>query len=1325
MLKFVDHIRRISLIKGFVVVSGIFLVYLSFVFILNFLLNINKDEIKGFFRKFGVKLDFSKIKVSYSLNIYVKDLNLSVGDFSFYSKNLNLGLDLRKAILGKLQVRYVYVYDGNVVVPIRSDSQISNEVDYEALVARFLNYSDNLVFDIRNLKLSYVNISDGVTNDLSFKKLNVKVLNGDVVLFDIFSSLGFSLKNSDSLAKADLLVTGIGKFVDGKLSKISGKVLFENLEVFGIKLRDVSIAFFGSSRRIVGTGLSDYYQIDFEFLRDGTFRLNANISGLIESNTLITNTFYPIYKNTELGFVINDILKDSTLKVVISNNGFTDFELKSSNTYVVYRNFNKSEALSFIYTNSIRNLRIRKIDDTFVVSGYKLKAFNNNVTFSAYLKFGNGNIKLSRGDLYVNGVYFGFLRGIDVFTNRIVVSNNYLSGTLDFANLTGSFRLRDIFVASLLRIFNVNLPFSLDGFVDLKVFSNYVSMNLDFSSLAGNVVIKSNEIKVNNFNFASYGLVLDGKGSITNGGFAFELLAKLKSNDRVETIPVNLSLVSNKLRILGKDKIFVDGDIEKEIFDVSLYNLSFGGIEVRSLSFVSSLKDRKIKGKVDMSFQGFNFKSSIGGNLDNVKLDGYLYSESKSLKVSGGISLSGSEILGDFKVDNSTFVISLGKDNKVSVNAQINRLYVPNLLGIPTKTISGSVFLVLSLTETNVIDSIVYARGYLVSYLNGLFYKSDFSFSVDDTKVSVFGNLYNYFNVVNVKLNLPKVSGDVVFLAQIFPRLKVRRQFTNYIGFNGILNNGELSGRLFTRIIDFSGLNEVWDRNLRWVGKSIELFGDGDGLNVSFSGDTLNLSYVRGRNVIYSASGVKNRDSGDFEVRLQGVIPLEFLLIPDFITKVKGLRLVLNDFRVIISDKNDFKLFGKAKVLGDSLKIELSKDEFRDISGSVVANGKDIGFDNLSIKSGSSTVYLLGVLNINNISNPFLNLVITNRGYINGFLDMGYLKIEGKANFVVKLSGFSDNPYISGVVNFLEGSKAYYFFTTYSQPIVEDEAITPNFAQILNFDNFSMNFDRNLYFKSEIIEGYTKAPYSVQIKGSVFKNTLSLVGDFLLEEGTLNYLGRIFNISEVKIVFTGKEMDFVPYVIGEFFRYSFDSSRNEQVKIIMKTSGRATSLNPTFYSEPELPISEIARILGFPITSTNVVREGLELLEAIGVYDFVSYTMKSYTGLDIFSIKSPFVSSYLFSVIDRNYSLSYIDMIRGTEISIGKSIFPWLMVGYKLGFEYIGSSSTEGQFVPLHSFSLGWSYRNLLLEFEYSSFASENKKIEYEPKVELKFNRRF
>jgi len=43
MLKFISHIRKIPLIKGFVVVSGVFLVYLSFVFILNFLLDINKD----------------------------------------------------------------------------------------------------------------------------------------------------------------------------------------------------------------------------------------------------------------------------------------------------------------------------------------------------------------------------------------------------------------------------------------------------------------------------------------------------------------------------------------------------------------------------------------------------------------------------------------------------------------------------------------------------------------------------------------------------------------------------------------------------------------------------------------------------------------------------------------------------------------------------------------------------------------------------------------------------------------------------------------------------------------------------------------------------------------------------------------------------------------------------------------------------------------------------------------------------------------------------------------------------------------------------------
>jgi len=176
----------------------------------------------------------------------------------------------------------------------------------------------------------------------------------------------------------------------------------------------------------------------------------------------------------------------------------------------------------------------------------------------------------------------------------------------------------------------------------------------------------------------------------------------------------------------------------------------------------------------------------------------------------------------------------------------------------------------------------------------------------------------------------------------------------------------------------------------------------------------------------------------------------------------------------------------------------------------------------------------------------------------------------------------------------------------------------------------------------------------------------------------------------------------------------------------MRTSGNAMKLNPVFSSEPELSMSEISRILGLSISSTNIAKESLELIESIGIYDFVSYIMKSYTGLDVFYIKSPFVSSYLLSVIDRNYTLSYIDMIKGTEIEIGKNILPWFLVGYKLGFEYVGNDkSTENDFVPLHSFSLGWTYRNLLLELEYSSFISKTKNVEYEPRLDVKFNKRF
>jgi hypothetical protein len=1323
-------LRNTPLFKGIVVVFLIFIVYFALITLTNSLLNSNKNEIRNFMSNFGVSFDFSEIRLSYDLNLYVSDLKISMSNFGFYSEKTYFGLDIRKALLGKLPVSKMSIFNSGISIYSEFTNKESPEGDYEKLLSDVLDRIGNLSVESKNLKLAY--IGSDFSGDLLLKQFSAKVINGESVLFDLFSELDVSLGKSITFAKTELSTTGILTLKDGKISTLSGKVSLGNSELLRVKLKDINFNFFFSKGQLVGTGFSEHYNIDFELSRNGV-KLNAEVLNFIDKGDFFTNyeADISLYKNTEVEAILDDLLRYFSLQIVVSNNGAIDLGLKSSNTYLEYHKVNDGDKLSFLYTNSDRYIKVQKVNNFLIASGHKVNVFGNVVNLYVSTVLSSNNIKFNSTELYINGVPVNFIDNLNVSNNLLVVNNNYIKGSVNLSDLTGTLELRDNLLSSLLEVLKINFPFHLDGYAAIKMERGKVMTGLNFSLLDGYILIKSNEVELQNVRVIPYGITINGKGFKTNDNFKFNSLVKLK--DEVipheviprEVIPLSIDLFKNNLRIVGKDNIFIDGDISKGIFNVGIYNISLGGFEIKAINFRTSLNEKQINGKADISFSNFRLKGDLKGNLDDINIDGYLYSQSRTLEVVGEIFPKGKE-LAKFKIDDSTIAFSTENGGILSVDVDLKKLYLPNAFNLPVTKLSGNAVLRIDLSETNIFKSIVYAKGYIVSYLNGLFYKSDVSFYVDKDKVNISGNLYNYFNVVSMELDLPKEYGDVYFETQVLPRIKSRKQAPNYIRFNGNLNDGRLNGKLITRINDFSGLREIWDRSLEWSSEGIKLIGDGDGLNILYSNDKLSLSYIRENKLLYTMDGSRDNSSGNFVVKVNGTMPLEFLIIPDFITSIKDLKLTTSDLSVIITKKGDIELVGNSKVSGNSVKLSLVKDELRNISGNIVMNKSRIGFDNVLSKSGNGIVYVLGGIDIDNISNPFLDLIITNKGTIRAILDISGLKVEGDANVGMKLSGFVDNPYLSGVVNFFENSKVYYFLSSYSPPVVEDESITPNFAQILNFSSLILKFDRDLYFKSEIIEGYTKSLSTIQINGSVFKNTLSLSGDVLLEDGTLNYLGRIFNINQVKLVFSGKEMYFVPYVIGEFYKYSFDSSRNEQVKIIMKTSGNAMKLNPVFSSEPELSMSEISRILGLSISSTNIAKESLELIESIGIYDFVSYIMKSYTGLDVFYIKSPFVSSYLLSVIDRNYTLSYIDMIKGTEIEIGKNILPWFLVGYKLGFEYVGNDkSTENDFVPLHSFSLGWTYRNLLLELEYSSFISKTKNVEYEPRLDVKFNKRF
>ncbi|MEN2998769.1 MAG: translocation/assembly module TamB domain-containing protein [Brevinematia bacterium] len=1291
--------------KIFLVLSLSVSVYFGTILSINLFLDLYQREIPSLIKNETLSVDFAEIELTYSFTLKIDNLKVSTRFLEFTSDVCLASIDPRRLTLGLVPVDDVEFH--NVVIKVTPTETINAT-------------SSNLSFDlnkvlksIRNLKLSF----NSLVVEFGEFKIN---LQGFVVRINKDASIMFNAETEVKIGSGKSIeifhttaeASGILQFnPDTSLSNLVSSLSLKDNDLFGVKLKDIDINISMQDGKIIGLALGEDYYGSLE-LSPSLLKLEMNLKDLSDEvlqykplDVSLKNLFPDIYE------IVNSVLRNVRVSAEISQE-FISVELMSENLSFFYKK-GDVEQLSLIYSDKKRKIFANFLNSNLFLQLKNFSLLRTSMDLLLNAKLGN-EIIIKSSHIHTPFVKGNLLDNLRLANNKLEINNDYLSGNIDLGKIKGELIINTNTLKSILKellkrqeLLGIELPS-----IAVTLESNAITVAGKSDDLDLKFSIAENTVNITCFHIKKVGLDLKGKIKVEEKFLEGNILIRYRSLEENLHISGSLDEIVLSFRKLGLVKVVTkDSQI-----DLSLRNIDIGnGLRIEKVYGI--LSNENIYLDCEIGYGELHAKTRIVGNLKKLSIvKGYVYTRARVVEFTGSIDLD--EVAeGVLNFENSKIVFQFVSPKEFSFWANLDNFRLPmqSPIGMITK-INGNLRARINLEEENLAKMVrdVYAE--LSISLEGIFNKINLSALQNDESLNLSIKCLNYFNIFTILAVLDN-SRDVRISLLLKERLLKRGSDKELAKVIGKLEDIGFEGKLYVSIDGFSGLNERWEKSIHISSNVVRVDGGKNGINLYKDSEIIRFSYLRSGNVVYEFVGKASEDTILGSIR--GKIPLDFLRIPDFLEKVEGI-LELQDAQVRISG-GKVEIYGYSYLYGEFIKTALAEDTFSVPKARLEFQGNKIVGRNIRLLSKTKEIKVSGVVHIDSIDNPGLNINLSQtKGEINFTLNLGGgLAIEGRSsNAVLSIRGTALFPVLEGEVSFIEGARVEYFALQIPSP--ENEFWGFTFPQLAEW-NLRLRFNK-AQLTSEIIEGQIESA-EILVRGNFSRKTLSLTGYANLTSGSMKYLGRHFTIDNLQLSFQGQEMDFTPFVNGTLYVYAYDDRNEENVKVIMNVSGKVRDLKVSFFSEPERTLPEISALLGMSGYFGEAVKQVTSLVETMGIYDLISYNIKKYTKLDVFVIRSPFVYTYLRSIMEGNYLFSSRDLIKGTEMRIGKSILPGFLVEYRLSLDAVGDEIMFTN-VMLHSFLVGWSFYNFLLEFQYSSVVVENR-VEFEPKLNIRYNKRF
>ncbi|MCX8029461.1 MAG: translocation/assembly module TamB [Brevinematales bacterium] len=1292
--------KVLKILKILYVIIFVVVIYFFSIFTMNIVLNNFKDDIRVFLSSSGINVDFEYFAITPDLKVFFKDLSISNAILSSKINDVFIHLDVRKLLFDRLPVSYVSLSNVDILL-VSSNSNYTSNIGLNTYdLVRFFQRTR---IEINDVNFRWNNI------DFKFKELYFRV-SKNYISFDFITQVKIGSRETIKLFATVLNGSSVMSISnDGSIKSLNGILAFTSNEILGVAVDDVKFNFYEDNGSIVGVALGNGYN-GYVQIRNSGVEAELYIEDLLSkayeiesfrNNIIKLKNFVP-----EIDTIAKSILKDTSIKIK-SYSSNTFFSVVSSNLYVYYLGNYENTYLFGIYKNGNRRIVVNLDSNKLSVYVKSILFAGRDVNLSMVSRLGKVfSVEYSYLDTDV--VRGKILDGLKIYSNYLLLDNSYAKVRLDLNKFEGFIVLDKAFSSQILDYLK------LGNLEDLEMSLFFTNTNFVLKMFGENDDLYFG-LYLNNYNLVLDNLIIKRldtslSGKILISGEKFEGFLTLIRGD-----------LRDYLKVYGDTKaVFINStkygnivlDPQRQLLRLSLTNLDFGNVCLNKVFGLMSYPYVNLS--FDISTGVFSSKFIILGNLSNlVVTNGFLYTHTRAVEFYGNIVFD-DVISGKFRIGNSGIEFNFNpSDSFLSVLGNFDKF--PVSYGF-LSLVSGRIKVGIDLQKSG-FSSIQEFNADLSLKSEGVFNRIKLSANKMDDSISVVLFLFNYFNTFTISTYFDGsfVSSKLSFKERIGG---VRRD-KEILSLSGVFQDDMFKGKIKVNTQGFSGLEEKWDRMIVWSKDFLSVYGDGDGLNIYNSNKVINFSYYRNGTELYSFSG----EIGDRVVgTLKGRIPLSFLLIPGFIDSIDG-DVFFENVKVSF-DVSTLEATGYGIISIKSVKVSFIDQTFFSEKSRVEFQGNKVIARNIYLLNGNTSVMLSSLIDLKNLSDPTLDITLHQiRGVLNQNLDLGNLKLSGASSISLNIKGRANSPIISGNMKLLKGSRVSYLIFYNEQS--KDEFWGYNFAQLSEW-NLTLNLSES-YFESELLEGNI-VDGNVLVRGSVARNNLSLTGTVTIGSGFLKYLGRYFNVDNIKMVFYGNEMDFVPFVSGTLYTFTFDNRTEENVKIIMDVSGRITSLRTSYRSEPERAQSEIAMLLGLPTQFRDTVKQGVSFFESVGIYDVLSYNIRRYTGLDVFVFRSPLLSTYFTSILEGNSFFTTRDLIKGTEIRIGKSILSSLLLEYRLVFDTLGDNNVFTN-VPLHNFILGVSFYDFFLEFQYGSVVLNDdlgrKIMEFEPKVNIRYNRRF
>lgn len=1280
------------------VVILIILVYFLLIGLANILITSNKDTLLEQLESFGVYARVERVIITPGLLVRVENVEISNSDFRATLGDAKLLIDIRKLVLGRIPINYLYT--SNVVIQLLSinPSNITRTNEFERrYIYDALNLLQRSKFKFNDTTI----ITEGVR--IGMNDVSINVINGSII-FDVLTQIKLGFNEPIPVLQSTLDSSGVITIDNqGNISNLNGFLVFTSNHLFNVGFSDVKVHLSKQGDRIIGIFLDpDYYA--YMELSSESIKFEIQVYNLINrlypASSYIANLIPPELA-PDVENVFRSILENSIISFELSNDQ-TFLSVISTNLYIYYKRLNEDTTLKVRYRN-LKNKRL-SIDLENQVLSFSIKNFHlGKLKLNGYFLSEVGdNIKINSSYVDIGPIKGSLLNGTVIFSNRVVIMNSYLEGSIRLDKLDGRIEIKNRLLSQLLGF----VPFlSSSNIVAVVSFSNtnfFIYINGENDQVVVDVKVDNKFINIKRLNIKNLELSLEGE-ILYNSDFATGVV-KLKHRNIEDYFRVSGN--SSKISLVSRKYGSVELDTKTFLVKLSLKDIPVGDLTLTKLQGVI---DEDINLVIGLRFGTFYLKSELIGNFESIVItNGFLYTETRAVEFSGELKIS-DRIVSRLKIGESRMLVTLALPERLDIIADFKKL--PIAFGI-ISWISGSLRARLDTTKMHLYEMVEELTADLYLKTEGIFNRIKLN-AYKDESIKINTTIVNYYNVFYLYTVFDKNSlSSRLYFKERVGNARISR---DAIQISGRFLEDRFEGKVNVDTQGFSGLNEKWQRKLVIEGNVIKLEGSGDGLNIYKDSDNLAVSYIRDSERLYEYNA--RIQEGVIDGYLSGRIPVEFLLVPGFVDSIEGM-LEFGKTRVIIKP-DGLDMNGYAILSLKSIKINFINSTFSVQRVNVELRDSKIIVKDIPLVSGNTLVNVSSVIDLKNIGDPSLDISILHlRGTLSLNLDLGGgLILQGPSVANVNIRGRANAPQMSGNIKLLDSSKIYYLIVQVSQT---DEFFGYNFPQIADW-NLSVSIT-NSYFESEIINGVLDYG-NIQVKGSIAKNTLRLTGSANISSGNLKYLGKYFTIDNLRLVFSGNDMDFVPFVSGTLYTYAFDNRTEENVRVIMDVSGKATSIRSSFRSQSERSQSEIASLLGLPIGSRETLKQGISIIETVGLYETLSYNVRRYTGLDVFTFRSPFVSTYLLSLVEGNTLFTLRDIIKGTELRVGKSIIPNVLLEYRLLLDTIGNES-EFTNVMLHNFIISWYVYNFFLEFQYSSSLVENKPT-FEPKFNIRYNRRF